>query len=245
MRQEVISKSCLILLLLFSAGLLAQAPPAAESKKPDYSQEASVIESLSRKVEFQNDGTGYTETTLRARIQSDAGVKQFGLLIFQYQQANDTPEITYVRVRKPDGTTVVTPAENIQDLPADVTREAPFYSDVRQKHVAVRGLSVGDTLEYQIRNRTHTPIVPGHFWLAHDFSRSGIVLEETLEVNVPAARTDCKDQVCGNATLRDGRRWPAHLPMEDSEPGTQERGRIKGRAGRGATGSPIHHLSEL
>lgn len=189
MRQEVISKSCLILLLLFSAGLLAQAPPAAESKKPDYSQEASVIESLSRKVEFQNDGTGYTETTLRARIQSDAGVKQFGLLIFQYQQANDTPEITYVRVRKPDGTTVVTPAENIQDLPADVTREAPFYSDVRQKHVAVRGLSVGDTLEYQIRNRTHTPIVPGHFWLAHDFSRSGIVLEETLEVNVPAART--------------------------------------------------------
>jgi len=86
MRQEVISKSCLILLLLFSAGLLAQAPPAAESKKPDYSQEASVIESLSRKVEFQNDGTGYTETTLRARIQSDAGVKQFGLLIFQYQQ---------------------------------------------------------------------------------------------------------------------------------------------------------------
>lgn len=179
---------CLLATVLASGGLQAQSPPPTGSKKPDYSQEASIIEFLSQKVEFQNDGTTSTETTLRAKMQSDAGVKQFGLLIFQYQQANDTLEIPYVRVRKPDGTAIATPAENIQDLPADVTREAPFYSDVRQKHVAVRGLSVGDTLEYQVRSRTHTPLVPGHFWLAHDFVRSGIALEETLEVSVPAKR---------------------------------------------------------
>ena len=176
--------------LLVASPLIAGSQTASPTpaSKPEYSKESYVIESLSQKVEFQNAGTSTSETTLRAKVQSDAGVKQLGLLVFQYTQANDTLEIPYVRVLKPDGSTVVTPAGNIQDLPADVTREAPFYSDIRQKHVAVRGLSAGDTLEYQVRSRTHTPLLPGQFWLVDDFTRNAIVLEETLEVSVPADR---------------------------------------------------------
>lgn len=177
--------SLLVVLPLFAGSQTVSPTPAS---KPDHSQESYVVESLSQTVAFQNDGTSTTETTLRAKVQSDAGVKQLGLLVFQYTQANDIFEIPYVRVLKPDGSTVVTPAGNIQDLPADVTREAPFYSDIRQKHVAVRGLSVGDTLEYQVRSRTHTPQVPGQFWLVDDFTRNAIVLVETLEVSVPGDR---------------------------------------------------------
>jgi tetratricopeptide (TPR) repeat protein/transglutaminase-like putative cysteine protease len=177
-----------LLILALPRSVGSQTAPSAPDSKPDYSQESYVIERLSQKVEFQNDGTSSSQTTLRAKVQSDAGVKQLGLLVFQYLQANETLEIPSVHVLKPDGSTVTTPAGNIQDLPADVTREAPFYSDVRQKHVAVRGLSAGDTLEYQVRSRTHTPLVPGQFWLVDDFTRNAIVLEETLEVSVPGER---------------------------------------------------------
>lgn len=208
MRKAVTRLACLFVALMAPCDLCGQASPAGAPEKPDYSKEASVIELLSQKVDFRNDGTSTSESTVRVRLQSDAGVKQYGLLVFQYQQANETPEILSVRVRKPDGSTVNTPAENIQDLPAEVAREAPFYSDLRQKHVAVRGLGVGDTLEYQIRTRTHTPLVPGHFWLVSDFIRNAIVLEETLEVSVPAERNvntkfgDVKPTV----TEADGRR---------------------------------------
>jgi len=37
-----------------------------------------------------------------------------------------------VRVVKPDGTIVTTRTANVQDVTADVTREAPMYSDYRE-----------------------------------------------------------------------------------------------------------------
>jgi hypothetical protein len=77
------------------------------------------------------------EINMRVRIQSDAGVQQFGVLKFAYQSSSESFTIDYVRVRKPHESLVVIPLENFQDMPADVTREAPFYSDIQEKHVAV------------------------------------------------------------------------------------------------------------
>ena len=167
-------------------GASAQEPNSASPA--NYSQEAVVIEHFSTKLQFQNDGTAQKETTMRARVQSDAGVQQMGLLRYLYLEANETPEVVYVRLRKPDGTVVITPPESIQDQPSEVTRLAPFYSDLREKHIAVKGLSAGDVLEYQYRSHTHTPLIPGQFWLADDFIRDGIVLDQELEVSVPVDR---------------------------------------------------------
>lgn len=214
-----------LLLLGLPQDLPTQTPSASSAQRPDYSQEAFVIERLVRKVQFQNDGTSVSDITMRVRVQSDAGVKNFGLMVFPYQQANETLEIVFVRVRKPDGAVVTTPAENIQDMPADVTREAPFYSDLRQKHVAVRGLGTGDTLEYEIRSLLHTPLVPGHFWMAHDFAKSDIVLDERLEVSVPRDRQVKVRSTKVQATVREesDRRlylWKtAHLERKTEEEG--------------------------
>jgi hypothetical protein len=60
-------------------------------------------------------------------------------------------EIVYLRVRKPDGTVVTTSDQEAQDMPSAVTRTAPMYSDTREKQVPVKSLSVGDTLEYQVK----------------------------------------------------------------------------------------------
>lgn len=93
-----------------------------------------------------------------------------------------------MRVRKPDGTTVVTPSENVQDLDAEITRSAPFYSDLREKHVALKGLGKGDVLEYAAHWHTTKPLTPGQFWFLYNFHHDGIVLKESIAIKVPRER---------------------------------------------------------
>lgn len=181
--------SCLFVLCLSVAiSASAQASPKPADTKPDYSKEAFVDEEDLTKLTFENDGTGTRETTFQVRIQSDAGVQHYSVLSFPYQEATETVEIVYVRVRKPDGTVTVTPAENVLDMPSDITRQAPFYSDLHEKHVAVKGLNVGDVLESQARWRVTKPLAPGQFWFAINFSHDMILLHQELQISVPRDR---------------------------------------------------------
>jgi len=157
-------------------------------QKPDYSQEAVVIEQLSTVYRFERDGTGQRESSVRVKVQSDAGVERFGQLIFPYSSANEKVDMDYVRVRKADGTVVNAAVSDVQDLTAPVAREAPVYTDLRQKHVTVPGLRPGDVLEYHMVWNLQTPLAQNQFWLEHYFLTKGlIVLDEQLTVNIPAA----------------------------------------------------------
>ena len=91
-------------------------------------------------------------------------------------------------MQKADGSMVPTPAENTQDMAAQITREAPFYSDLREKHVAVKGLGVGDVLEFQAHWHGTKALAPGQFWYAYNFSHDGIILREQLQISVPRDR---------------------------------------------------------
>jgi hypothetical protein len=140
-------RSLAVVSLLFlsqAATLAAQAPSSTKpaTAKADYSQEGFVIEQVTRKEKFENEGTSSSSDTARVKIQSEAGVQRYGLLSFSYASATGSFAIDYVRARKPDGSVVETPAENVQDMAAQITREAPSYSDLHEKHVAVKGLSV-------------------------------------------------------------------------------------------------------
>ena len=165
-------------------------PPAPKSadKTPDYSQEGYVIEKWNTTYTFENDGTGKRELYARVKVQSEAGVEQWGQVVLGYNSANERVEIPYVRVLKADGTTVTAAPDAVQDLSAPVEREAPVYTDYRQKHITVPGLRPGEVLEYDIVTVIHTPLAPGQFWMEHDFAKNGIVLDERLEVNVPRER---------------------------------------------------------
>ncbi len=63
--------------------------------------------------------------------------------------------------------------------------QAPFYSDVKIKQLAVKGLDVGDSVEFEQSVRIRNPLVPGQFWFERDFFKNGIVLDEQLEIRVP------------------------------------------------------------
>src|SRR5215472_18072137 len=149
-------------LLLLAPQVLAFGQTANQAEvKTDYSKEPFILERSSDTFKFQNDGTMVRELSMRLRVQSEAGVQQFGVLKFSYESSTESFTIGYVRVRMPDGSVVQTPTENFQDMPADVTREAPFYSDLQEKHVAVKGLGAGDLLEYQVHWEGHKPLIPG------------------------------------------------------------------------------------
>jgi hypothetical protein len=54
--------------------------------------------------------------------------------------------------------------------------------------LAVKGLTVGDVLEYQVEEHTTKPLAPGQFWTEYTFTRDVIILDEQLEISVPQGR---------------------------------------------------------
>ncbi len=250
-----LKKTCLVTLLLASSPfqldrlIAAQSPQApqqrqdtsaaktqaAEQKQPDYSQEAYVIERMTTSYRFEKDGTGQREQSLRVKVQSDAGVESFGQLVFPYSSANEKLDIEHVSVRKPDGSEVKAQASAVQDLTAPISRQAPVYTDLRQKHVTVPGLRPGDTLEYRVVWRITTPLAPNHFWLEHDFlKRNWIVFDERLEVDIPLGSAPQLKTEAGLDPVvkeQDGRRvysWKqANLKREDADKDDEKDGEKK------------------
>ena len=190
----VFLQACLILpAALSQTGSPANASAAPSSapvtttpnRGEDYSGEGFVIQKYSTDVTYATDGTGERRITVQVKIQSDSAVRQFGVLEFPYESRNEHIDFVYVRVRKADGTVIATPDTDAQDQPAEVTRQAPFYSDIRNKQLPVKSLSVGDQLEYQVRQVRTVAAAPGHFWYTQNFLKNAVVLEETASLTVP------------------------------------------------------------
>ncbi len=182
------------LLLAFFLGAI---PPGIEAqvaaKPPDhdlYRNETIVIERSETTYRMHADGTGERDLHVNIRIQSDGAAQQFGVLSFPYASANESPMIKLVRVHKPDGSIVDSPATDAMDMPTEVTREAPLYSDLKEKHIPVRSLSAGDTLEYEVDTTINKAEAPGQFWGADHFTAPGtiIVLAEILALEVPSEK---------------------------------------------------------
>jgi tetratricopeptide (TPR) repeat protein/transglutaminase-like putative cysteine protease len=220
----------LLLGVSFLPGRAQEAPQAKVTEKPlsapsDFSKEAYVIERIVTRVSAEADGSGVREISAEVRMLANAGVKGFAVLNFTYTSANEVVEIDYVRVRKPDGSIVKTPDYNIQDMPGEVTRTAPLYSDIHEKHVAVKGLGVGDVLEYQVRYRVIKPEVPGHFWQEYSFTKHAIARDEQLEISVPASKyvkvasPEFKPDIKEEAGRRRVYRWTrANLIVKEKDP---------------------------
>src|SRR5437879_6470372 len=187
--------SLILFLFCDSFCLWAQAPgpasppqPYAPAKAPaaDYSKEPYVYEQIQEKIRFEADGKGQRELSVRVKVQSESAVRELGLLVYPYNSAFESLDVVYVRVLKADGSVVDTPPSDVQELDSAVSRQAPMYTDQREKHVAIKSLSTGDTLEYKFRWTIHDPIAPGFFWFDTSFFRDGICLKQMLEISVPA-----------------------------------------------------------
>jgi hypothetical protein len=173
-----------------STAVVSSTTGAATTAKPDYTHESSVVEHLDRVYRYAADGTGSKELSAVLEIRDEAAVKSWSVLSFSFASSSEHVEIDYVRVRRADGTVVATPSSDAQELPAPVTREAPFYSDLKEEQIPVRSLREGDHLEYKVRIVRAHPEAPGHFWGQDSFytpSLGEVVLEESVELHIPLA----------------------------------------------------------
>jgi tetratricopeptide (TPR) repeat protein len=179
---------CLLLAQVFIAPIFtfAQTPtPASSAPNDPYAAESIVILHSDTLYSFAADGTGYRERTLAARIQSEAAVRSLGVVAIPYAGNSEQVQILYARVRRPDGTVVESKPDDALDMPEEVTRAAPFYSDLKQKQIPIRSLHAGDTLEWKARITRTKAEAPGNFWGQETFTEGAVVLSENIELRVP------------------------------------------------------------
>src|SRR6201993_2134832 len=161
---------------------------AVQLPSPEYAQEPFLIEEYYSTARFENDGTGERDLNVRIRVQSDAGLQALGELVFGYSDANEKMDIRSVVVHKADGTNVTAGPDAVKEMTAPIARDAPVYTDYKEKHITVPSLRPGDTLEYSIVTHIVKAFAANQFWFEHNFLEDTIVLDEQLEVNVPKGR---------------------------------------------------------
>jgi transglutaminase-like putative cysteine protease len=167
-----------------AAAMTPAATPAIAAA--NYAAEPAVIEL--RRVEYalHSDGTGIVDQTARVRVQTDSAVRQLGVLSIRFAADSQRVEILYARVRHSDGTVQETPVDSALEEAAPVTREAPLYSDLKEKELPIRSLRAGDVYEWKARLVQFKPEAPGEFWGVHSVG-TNIVLDDELELRVPSA----------------------------------------------------------
>lgn len=161
--------------------------PAAE-KKPDKPELPFQIQLLETHIRFETNGDSRKEIHTIVKINNILGARQFARLGFDYNRRFQQIEIPLVRISHANGGTSEVLPSAIADAPNPAVEKYPAYQEVRVKSVRLLGLQEGDTVEYRVITTTsHHPLAPD-FWLEHSLDRSGQVLAEQYDLDLPASR---------------------------------------------------------
>jgi hypothetical protein len=179
------------------------AAPDKSLSKPELPFQIQLLETH---IRFEVNGDSRKEVHTIVKINNILGAHQFARLTFDYNRAFQQVEIPLVRVSHANGGTSELLPSAVVDAPNPAVEKFPAYQDVRVKSVRILGLEEGDTIEYRvITTTTKHPLAPD-FWLEHTFDRSGQVLEEHYELDLPASRqTDVRVNPATPATRTDGK----------------------------------------
>jgi Domain of Unknown Function with PDB structure (DUF3857) len=196
--------ACLLTFLFFLAGgaapSRAQEPASKPAGKADEQTAAEKekssgkpelpfqIQLLETQVRFEANGDSRKEVHTVVKIINILGAQQFARIAFDYNRSFQQIEIPMVRVSHANGGMSEVLPSAVTDAPNPAVQQFPVYHDVRVKSVRILGLEEGDTVEYRvITTTTKHPLAPD-FWLEHSFDRSGQVLEEHYELDLPGSR---------------------------------------------------------
>src|SRR6201987_2781500 len=179
----------LLLVLACSSALASPQAPPTPPTATDYAQEPFLIEKYYSTARFEDDGTGERDLNVSIRVETDACLHALGDLVFAYSNANEKMDVRSVVVHKADGTTVTAGPDAVKEMTAPIARDAPVYTDYKERHITVPSLRPGDTLEYSIATQIVKAFAPNQFWFEHNFLEGTIVLDEQLELNIPKGRS--------------------------------------------------------
>ena len=203
----------------------AQQSVESSEKQPELPAQ---IELLETRVRFEANGDSRKEVHTRVHINNELGARQFARLAFDYNRSFQQIEFPLLRVTHSGGGTADILPSAISDQPNAAVVNAPAYQDARVKSVRILGLTSGDVLEYRVVTTTSQHPLAPNIWLSHSFDRSGVVAEETFDVDVPASRRDVvahvaprspwtsKETVGEGDSARDMYHWQ-HTPSSHTE----------------------------
>jgi hypothetical protein len=167
------------------------AAPEKNASKPELPFQIQLLETH---IRFENNGDSRKEVHTVVKINNVLGAHQFARLTFDYNRAFQQVEIPLVRISHANGGTSELLPSAVVDAPNPAVEKFPAYQDVRVKSVRILGLQEGDTIEYRvITTTTKHPLAPD-FWLEHTFDRSGQVLEEDYELDLPGNLTSTSSE---------------------------------------------------
>lgn len=197
--------------------VLAAPVPAQQVNEAD----PFVFESLNIAYIFNDDGTGTRTDSIRVRLNSDTAAQDFGQLLFPYLKGRESITVDRIAVFDAGGKLLHDGAAEVRDLPAPVTTQFPFYSDLNIVHIMAPPLARGNVLEVSKTTEIVAPEAPGHFWMSHTFTTLVPVRSEELTVTFPAAReVRVKAGIDPEIDDQDGRRtyrWSHSSEGEQSE----------------------------
>lgn len=183
-----------------AAGKTAEQNKAKEEKSAEKPQLPFEIQLLETEVRFQANGDSRKEVHTIVKIINVLGVQQFGRISFDYNRSFQKVEIPLIRVSHANGGTSEVLPSAVTDAPTAAVEAFPVYQDVRVKAVRILGLQEGDTVEYRVvTTTTKHPLAPD-FWLEHSFDRSGQVLKEQYQLDLPTSR-NVEPQVSADAPV--------------------------------------------
>ncbi|MDE1155791.1 MAG: DUF3857 domain-containing protein [Acidobacteriaceae bacterium] len=172
-----------------SAAAAAAAAASSVGGTDAYANESFVITHSSWTYAMKADGTGYREQTVAVHLQSEAAVRNFGVLQIPFASSSERVELHYARARHTDGTLSETPASELIEQPDPVTVQAPFYSDLKSAQLPIKNLRIGDTIEWQVRVLRTRAEAPNHFWGEQWMLTQGyVVLGQDIELRYPAGQ---------------------------------------------------------
>jgi tetratricopeptide (TPR) repeat protein len=181
--------ACLVLTLAATGSPAAWQDPAPAQEAPAAVESSSppvVIEHYRSAIVVAPDGSTTRDTAARVRVATSDGLAEAGTMRLPFERDMETLTVRYVRVRKANGGVVETPVDTAIDVPDDITREAPSYTDLYERHINVRGLALGDVIEYDVRSEKR-PLLPGHFTLEEEWLVGEAVVDGEVTLSVPTA----------------------------------------------------------
>lgn len=189
----------LVAVLAAAAPAAAQAPVITEQGDPsvrsdtiyrlavnaaDYPEEDYVLLLDDGVVRREADGTGVVTYRTVAQILTPDAVEDFGEMSFGWDRTRERFRLNWVRVVDAKTGAVISdgPVHEQESL-AEVSFDAPVYTDQQTRRVSLGGVAPGTIVDYSYTTETLQPVLPGDFtqsWGIHTGSptrRSRYVLD--------------------------------------------------------------------
>ena len=175
------------------------------------------IQLLETHIRFEANGDSRKEVHTIVKIINILGAHQFARLAFDYNRSFQQVEIPMVHISHANGGTSDVLGSAVTDAPNPAVEPFPAYQDVRVKAVRILGLQEGDTIEYRvITTTTKSPLAPD-FWLEHTFDRSGQVLHQIYELDLPGHVQSTTTGVATRNLIRAGVPWADYRNTQERQ----------------------------